>query len=100
MAMPSELQGILAGLGASFANSRGRLSDLRGLDWAWEHSWVTAAVREAAEQQHPQKAELCAELRGQLAALRQLAADEYARVLAQRAELARSIADIESWRAP
>lgn len=34
--MPSELQGILAGLVARFADSRRRLADLTGLDWACE----------------------------------------------------------------
>lgn len=54
----------------------------------------------AAEAQHQTHAELCAALRGELAALRLRDPEGLAHALQASETLARAVADIGSWRAP
>jgi hypothetical protein len=100
MAGAEETQAVLQGLVARFTASRGRLPDLTGLDWAWDHGWISAPEHEAAEAQHQAHAELCAALRNELAALRLRDPEGFAHALRASESLARAVTDIEMWRAP
>lgn len=100
MASTAGTQGPLEALVARFAHSRQRLPDLTGLDWALDHGWITHAEHVGAEEQHQEHAVLCADLRRDLAAIRERDPEGYARGLAESAALAQAVADIEGWRVP